>query len=83
MSACKDCKAKIVWARTEGGKRIALDPEPHSDGSIRLWETANGKLLAFVQRWLPNGPDGGYGYDAPKEAAREWFGHYIRHRCHA
>jgi hypothetical protein len=84
MSACKGCGAEIVYARTEGGKRIALDPEPHADGNIRLWETANGKLLAFYQRWFA---EQGYGFAAPPEGSglykstKEWFGLYLSHRC--
>ena len=88
MSVCKHCGAEVLWARTEGGKRISLDPEPTSSGNIRLWETVPrqtkpGKLLAFVERWIPNGPGEAarYDFNAPRESAREWFGLYRLHRC--
>lgn len=28
MSRCRSCNAKIIWAKTENGKRIPLDAEP-------------------------------------------------------
>lgn len=29
MSRCRSCEAPILWARTEKGRRIPLDPEPY------------------------------------------------------
>lgn len=28
MAACRSCGAEILWATTENGKRIPIDPEP-------------------------------------------------------
>lgn len=84
VNTCRDCGGRVLWARTEAGKRIRLDPEPHSDGNIRLWETASGKLLAFYRRWFPAR---GYDFAAPAEgtglyaSAKEWFGLFVSHRC--
>ena len=30
------CAAPIVWALTEGGRRIPLNPDPHPDGTVIL-----------------------------------------------
>jgi hypothetical protein len=29
VSRCRSCEAPILWARTEKGRRIPLDPEPY------------------------------------------------------
>jgi hypothetical protein len=35
MSACRACKAPLLWARTEAtGKGIPLDAESHPDGNV-------------------------------------------------
>jgi hypothetical protein len=31
MSQCRSCRAPIVWAETESGKRMPLDPEPDNE----------------------------------------------------
>lgn len=31
---CRSCDAKIKWVRTDGGKRMPLDAEPHAEGTI-------------------------------------------------
>lgn len=36
MSTCRDCDAEILWARTDGGRSIPLDPEPSSKGTFVL-----------------------------------------------
>lgn len=36
MSRCSYCSAPLLWAETEGGKRIPLDPTPVSNGNIEL-----------------------------------------------
>jgi hypothetical protein len=30
MSRCRSCDAPLLWARTEKGRRIPLDPEPYT-----------------------------------------------------
>ena len=67
----------MLWARNEAGRRISLEPEPVADGSVLLVETENGKLLAFVERWLA-GVGYGYRYDGG-DSGKEWFGRYARH----
>lgn len=72
---CHSCGQQVLWARDEAGKRVPLDPEPVGDGVVLLVETENGKLLAFVKRWIR---DVGYGYRYDG-MGREWFGRYARH----
>jgi len=30
VSRCRSCDAPLLWARTERGRRIPLDPEPYT-----------------------------------------------------
>lgn len=46
MSLCKTCGARIVWCRTDTGKRIPVDPEPCRDGNLVL---VSGDLLPTVR----------------------------------
>lgn len=34
MITCRTCGQRIIWCRTETGKRMPLDPEPHMDGNL-------------------------------------------------
>lgn len=34
MSVCSSCRRPILWCVTEGGKRMPIDPEPHSEGNV-------------------------------------------------
>jgi hypothetical protein len=36
MATCRSCGAQIVWAVTEAGKRMPVDPEPSPDGNVEL-----------------------------------------------
>lgn len=36
MATCKSCQAEIVWAFTEEGKLIPLDPGTFEDGNLRI-----------------------------------------------
>jgi hypothetical protein len=33
---CRSCKAPIIWARTEKGRRIPLDAKPTAGGNLLL-----------------------------------------------
>lgn len=35
-STCRSCGAPVIWALTEAGKRIPVDPEPMAGGNIVL-----------------------------------------------
>jgi hypothetical protein len=34
MSLCRSCGAEIVWATTDYGKKMPLDPEPNLRGTV-------------------------------------------------
>lgn len=36
MGRCRTCEQEIVWALTELGKPIPIDPNPRADGNITL-----------------------------------------------
>jgi hypothetical protein len=38
IGKCRSCRAPIVWARTERGKRMPVDARPAADGTYRLDE---------------------------------------------
>jgi hypothetical protein len=35
VSECRSCRAPILWAQTERGRRIPLDPEPYTGDDSR------------------------------------------------
>ena len=43
---CSSCGAKILWALTEKGARIPVDPDPRLDGNLLLYRRPDGSLLA-------------------------------------
>lgn len=45
---CAACEAPMVWARTKGGRRIPLDPEPTERGNVTVSVDLFGDLLADV-----------------------------------
>lgn len=36
MEKCRSCGAKIIWAVTEKGRRMPIDPQPVGRGNIQL-----------------------------------------------
>lgn len=50
MATCRSCHAEIVWAMTEAGRRIPIDAEPQTDGTIRLVDRSyEGRMERFAQ----------------------------------
>lgn len=47
MSFCRSCQREIVWAVTEHGRRIPLDPVARPDGNVELLRMS-GVLVARV-----------------------------------
>lgn len=41
-SHCSTCERPLLWAWSEHGKRIPIDPEPTTDGNIVLRRIATG-----------------------------------------
>jgi len=35
MSTCESCDAVVFWARTERGRAMLVDAEPHPEGNLR------------------------------------------------
>lgn len=60
VTACRSCKARVIWATTGGGKPIPLDADPVADGNVRLDNgvalilAADVDLPAGVARYLPH-----------------------------
>lgn len=46
MSLCSTCGKRIIWCRTELGKKMPIDPEPTPDGNLVL---VGGELLPTVR----------------------------------
>lgn len=49
---CQSCRAPIVWAKTEAGKPIPLDPDPVPDGNLALasWETGQAPRVRYLRK---------------------------------
>lgn len=45
MSACRSCKAAIIWARTAAGRLMPLDAQPRADGNIQLLPDGTARVL--------------------------------------
>jgi hypothetical protein len=48
MNVCRRCKAPILWARTEAGRAMPLDPKPEPGGNIATTTTGTGTPIAVV-----------------------------------
>ena len=55
---CRSCRRPILWAETEKGRRIPIDPQPVTDGNIVLHERhLHQAQLAIVRLSIPTGTD--------------------------
>lgn len=45
---CRRCKAPILWATTDHGAPIPLDPTPTTDGNIALVHLGTGAVVAIT-----------------------------------
>jgi hypothetical protein len=64
MTKCRYCPAEIMWAVTEKGHRIPLDPSPSDRGNIMLEFQPDGTPIATVVR------------DPSKAAGPLWIVHF-------
>lgn len=46
---CRSCGAPILWAVTDKGRRIPLDPEPSDDGNQFVYRDVDAKLRATAR----------------------------------
>lgn len=45
---CRSCRAPVVWAVAETGRRMPFDPDPRPDGEWRLAASPAGRLPRAV-----------------------------------
>jgi hypothetical protein len=54
LGTCRACPAKILWAKTERGKPIPLDPDPVPDGNIVVTDAGIAHFLKSTE--MATGP---------------------------
>lgn len=57
--SCKSCLARILWAQSESGKAIPLDPEPTANGNLVLLDPLDPReppIASRVDRRPPGVP---------------------------
>lgn len=47
--SCRGCRTRVRYVLTLGGKRIALDPAPHPDGTVVLEPDLRARILTGDQ----------------------------------
>jgi hypothetical protein len=63
VTKCRYCPAEIMWAVTENGIRIPLDPSPSPKGNVMLEFQADGTPIATV-------------VDPSKAVGQFWIAHF-------
>jgi hypothetical protein len=48
MAFCKGCGQKIDWWKTEAGKNMPVDPDPHPEGTVLIDVVANVARVVLV-----------------------------------
>lgn len=72
MNTCRSCGAPILWAKTERGKMMPVDPDPSENGNVELVPRGTG-FLAIVHGQAPLGaPPLHLPHHATCEFADEW-----------
>ena len=54
LGTCRACPAKILWAKTERGNSIPLDPDPVPDGNIVVTDAGVAHVLRATE--MATGP---------------------------
>lgn len=66
---CTSCGAPLLWARTENGRPIPLDPEPRDDGNVYV----DAHSVAHVSRRGPTAGQVALGFDS----GRRYVSHFV------
>lgn len=48
-ATCRSCRARIVWAITDGGRKMPVDLEPVSSEGVLLPEARKGELVLWYE----------------------------------
>jgi hypothetical protein len=76
---CGSCNAPIRWARTEKGKPMPLDVEPHPAGTVAIVGVAGGSPVAHVLRRVEISAHAGARYRTHFETCPQASAWRIRH----
>ncbi len=78
MAECRSCHAPIVWAMTDAGKRMPLDPMPTTTGTVALLQGSERRARVLPAAELEAARAEGKTLFTPHWAtcpqAREWKG---------
>lgn len=42
LSICADCRREVLWTVTDAGRRLAVDPDPASEGNTAVYRDGTG-----------------------------------------
>jgi hypothetical protein len=57
MSRCRSCQAHIIWAVTDTGRRMPVDPDPDPQGNLTVWATGEGwRVSVITEDWPESRP---------------------------
>lgn len=51
---CRSCRKPVLWAITQKGARIPVDPEPVPNGNIELRDDGNGEIRSTTVKPDPS-----------------------------
>jgi hypothetical protein len=55
MNKCRSCGANVLWAKTDLGKSMPVDPEPVPDGNVELYRTPKGlQVVVHGKEFTPD-----------------------------
>lgn len=57
VTRCRSCDAPVLWANTEKGRRMPLDPDPYSGPDPRVFVLRAGVAIAVTPDAFPDEPN--------------------------
>jgi hypothetical protein len=57
VCTAKDCRAAVIWARTQSGSRALVNAAPTPDGRWLLVDTGEGPMTQYVAAALRGDPE--------------------------